>query len=411
MPDHPLAAAYLDRLADELSLPEAESDAAIEEIAAHLELATAELVGRGTPLEDAMRQSLARLGAPERLARDLNAAHRRPRDLLTATGVALRVSLVSAIRTYLLAWIVVIGVAFGAGAALSGLRALLGTRILDRDWSPILDGLLPAVVALAVSFAVGRALLAPVAVAARRAPAEVRPALLVIGAAVVAGIAIGIVEARWTLPSAVLMAAAPLAFLAGVLRPRTVPSVTVPTGGLAIGVAGVLVLSLAAVAGLGAIDVQTFETAGRAFDPNEEYAAIGRFVDIEHPPLVLRDEEAASVAASGAGPIRVERRGTFVVEPTWTDLRLEVWLGPPGELNGPVVDPSATEPIVAAPARLEGRRLEASVEFFPLPERAFYAVAITGVDELGERVQLAWPSYEFSVWRGTVANFFVAAWR
>ena len=76
MPDRDLRDVYLERLADSLSLPDGERRAAVEEIDSHVELAADEMAGRGTPRDAAVRQVLKRLGAPDRLARDITAAHR-----------------------------------------------------------------------------------------------------------------------------------------------------------------------------------------------------------------------------------------------------------------------------------------------------------------------------------------------
>jgi hypothetical protein len=94
-----LVQSYLDRLALALPLRPRDRADAVEEIAAYVADATAEFIDRGLPPQAAQRQALQRLGAPERLAADLVAAHRRPRHLLVTAGTAVAVSLGTAFRS------------------------------------------------------------------------------------------------------------------------------------------------------------------------------------------------------------------------------------------------------------------------------------------------------------------------
>ena len=90
----------------------------------------------------------------------------------------------------------------------------------------------------------------------------------------------------------------------------------------------------------------------RAHDPNVEYAAVGPFVSLEQPPVRIGgDPSASDVPWEGPGPVRVERTGTVgsAFEHEWSGARLEVWPGPVGELDGPVLDPTATAPLAVAP--------------------------------------------------------------
>lgn len=410
MPDQDLSATYLERLHDALSLSDSERNSAVEEIHAHVELAADEMVVRGVPREAAIRQALERLGAPDRLARDITAAHRRPTDLLTAVGVAFRVTAVTGFKAFVVAWTVVFAIALTLSLAVSGIRRLAGPQFLQNDWSPVLDGLLPAAVGALVAYGVGRALLAPIALAAHRSRADVRPPLLVVGIAVALVVSLTAIEAPWSLPTALAMASLPAWFALGVLRPSLLPSASLTSRQIAIPLIVFFVamplLLLFAAGGQPSSGVVESE----AIDPNVEYAAVGRFVDLDHPPLEMVDSFESAGPFNGPGPIRIERSGTFIGggADEWTGLRLEIWQGPMDELDGNVLDPRATVPLVAAPMTVRGSRVHGAVDLLPEPGRSFYYVAVTGLTPEGERVQLAWPGVEWWQWRGTALQFFEA---
>lgn len=415
MPDEALVDIYLDRLASALPLPETERAAAVEEIAAYLADATAALVERGVPRDAAQDQALRRLGAPERLAGDLAAAHRQPRHLLEAAGTALAVTLGTAFRGVVGAGALILLVSLIFGLALAAVRKVVGPQLLAMDWSPLLDGLLPAVVGAVTAYAVGRAVVLPVSLAARRAPEQVRPVALVVGGVVMTWIGLTAIEAHWTPPTALLMAALPVWFALGVLRPDLVPRWFPGSRWMATVVLALLVVGLGMTLALGGM----VSTSGGARltvadDPEKEYAHIGPFVSLEHPPITLADTTSSVGPFEGPGPITFERSGTISSSTAlddWTDLRLEVWQGPAGEPNGPVIDKTASDPLATAPLAVGGSRVSGEVTFRPLPDRWVYYVAVTGLDANGERWQLAWPSAEFWRWRGTPLELILAALR
>ncbi|HEX7172707.1 MAG TPA: permease prefix domain 1-containing protein [Candidatus Limnocylindria bacterium] len=410
MPDQDLTTTYLQRLHEALSLSDSERTSAVEEIHAHVELAADEMMERGTPRDAAVRQVLERLGAPDRLARHITAAHRRPSDLLTAAGVAFRVTAATGFKAFVVAWAGIIVIAIALGLAVAGVRRLAGPRFLENDWTPVLDGLMPAAVGAIVAYGIGRALIGPIAIAAHRSRSDVRAPILVIGIAVSLVVSLTAIEARWSVLTALAMASVPGWFALGVLRPRLLPSASLSGRQVAI---PMLVFFVAMPLLLFAAGGQT--TSGgsieyEASDPNVAYAAVGRFVDIEHPPITIVESPGSGGPANGPGPIRIERSGRMVGggAEEWTDLRLEIWQGPVGELNGSALDPSATAPIVTAPMAVNGARVSGTVEVMPDPARSFHYVAVTGLTPDGERVQLAWPGIEHWQWRGTALQFFEA---
>ena len=412
MRDRDLREVYLQRLDDALALPDHERLAAVEEIDSHVQLAADEMVARGTPRDAAIRQILERLGTPDRLAGDITAAHRRPLDLLTAAGVAMRVTVVTGFKAFVVAWVGVGLVALLLGLAVAGVRYLVGSRFLQVDWSPLVDGLVPAAVGAVVAYGIGRALVSPIAVAAHQSRSAVRWPLLLVGVSIATAFGLTGVEARWTFATALAMAALPAWFALGVLHPDMVPSHRLPRRGFALALVVLIVAApLLAFAVGGRSSGVSVES--QVFDPNEAYAVVGRFVDIEHPPLVLAETPEPAGASQGPGPIRIARRGTLVggSASTWTDLRLEIWTGPAGDLDGNALDPAATSPIATAPMVVSGRSASGEIELWPPTDRSHFYVAVTGLTAAGERVQLAWPGIEFWQWRGTPLQFFQAPGR
>ena len=413
MPDSTLRVTYLERLDDALPLPDAERTATVEEIAAHVGMVVDSLVARGVPVEVAERRALERLGAPERLADDIAASHRQPSHTLAAAGTALRVSLVTSFQAFVVAWAGVFVLALLLGLAVAGIRRLVGADFLQTDWSPLLDGLSPAVVGGLMAYAVGRAVVGPVARAARRHASQVRLPILIIGLSITTIIALTAVEARWMLWTAALMATMPVWFALGVLRPNLVPNWHLPRWSL-VALVGIIVLigsSLILLVGGAVTSGVSVESEG--YDPNDEYASVGPFVSIEHPPIEFAgDATSSSGTWQGAGPLLIERSGTiragFADE--WTGVRLEVWQWPKGDLSGSALDPTASEPLATAPMVIDARRISGEVLLAPLPDRELYYVGITGVDIDGQRWQLAWPGIEHWQWHGTALERFLAAW-
>lgn len=413
MPDRQLRDAYLERLTASLSLPDAERLAAAEEIAAHIDEAMADMQSGGLPPDVAERRALEHLGPPERLADDLTAARRQGSHALAAVGTAVRISIVTGLQYFLLTWAVIIVTAIAVSLAVAGLGRLLGTAVLQADWTPLTAGLFPAVVACAVAYSVGRTILTPVAVSARRPASQMRMPLAVLGVALTAWIAMTVVVAPYHVAGALLMASAPAWFLLGLLRRRAGPAPVLSSRllivTLSVFVIGSIGLGLAAGGASSAIigTEPVTGTESEVYDPNAEYAAVGPFVDLEHPPLAIDQAGGWPLPGPGPGPARIERS---LVAPAgflngWRDVRLEVWPGPRGQLNGTALDPDATQPLATVPMTVDGRRVTGFLDFRPRPDRDFYYVATTGINAEGVRMQLSWGDITQWRWEGTIIDF------
>ena len=412
MAERPLLDAYLDRLERELPLSPVERAAAIEEIAGHVADATADLVSRGVPVDAAERRALERLGAPERLASDLTAAHRTPRDLLSAAGVALRVTVSSS----LLALLTTLVIVFTIGLALALLYALANRFIsMPRiTFGPAWEGVLVASATGVAAYAVGRALPTPVAQAAHRPVAAVRPVLLIVGVLLSGWIALTWINLRWSIAGAALVLLVPAWFALGIRFPRLLPR-WLDANSKAIGVAllAVILVSVGGLAVAGAPTSQSGASVPRQVEPRTEWQSIALFDGWEHPPLESVTTDDASVGGAmmrGAGPVTWTQHYRLTGAPAlvdWTDLRMEVWAAESDSTGGPSTA-VGTAPLSVAPLHVEGRRAVATTTIEPMPMREFYWLAVTGIDADGQRQLLAWPALRSWTWYGTPLDFWLA---
>jgi hypothetical protein len=408
VPEH-LRATYIRRLERALPLPEGERDAAIEEIEGHLEDAIGALRREGLPAALAEYRSLERLGTPERLAEELAAAHRTPRNVLIATGVGLRV----AVGTALWSFIAVGAVLFTVGIAFVALYVLAQRLIpfprvdLGSDAS---STLIAGAVAIS-GYAVGRAVVPPVAIAARRRPAAARPIILLVGGGLAAWIGLTWLRQPWSIEGAIVVALLPAWFTLGVLAPRLVP-LWLPSrrviGGIALMAIVLSVVGLF-VAGPG---TPAGEAVEREVDPATEFGVIAPFDHSFGPPLEMIPTAPQTVPIdSGSGRITWYQQWALSRPDAlagWQDVHVEVWASPAlMRMDGSLID-HATGPLASAPLSVLARRASASLSFEALPNYGFYHLAVVGTDPDGERQLAAWPGFRQWTWVGTPLEFFVA---
>ena len=413
MADRSLLDTYLERLDGSLSLTDAERAATLEEIAAHVADATAELVERGLPADVAERRALSRLGAPERLADDLAAAHRTPRDLLAAAGVGLRVSVRAIVWSVLVTWVMV----FVIGIALALAWAVVSRLVtLPRvDWTGWINGPLVAGTMALAAYAVGRSIVRPVALAAHRPAGQIRAAVLVAGLPLAAAAGLAWIDLQWNLVGATVAALLPAWYAAGVLRPNLLPA-WFPANRPRIGwlLIAVILISIAGLQAVGAPAQQTFDDVGREFDPTTEFIAIAPFDHFELAPLepsVTDDATLDPGFGEGTGPIVWSQRLRLTSATAlrgWSDLHVEVWAADRDGVDGPLNASAGLVRLASAPLTVSGRRAAASVWIEPLPTSEFYYLAVVGTDPAGERQLAAWPGFRQWTWSGTPLEFFGA---
>ena len=408
MPDATsLREAYLERLADQLPLPPEERAADLEELAAHVSAAAEDLAARGIPGDVAERQALERLGPPARLARDLAAAHRTPANLLEAAGVALRVTLVAGFKTVVATYAIAFTVLFALGLLYSLLRRWTGID-LGITWGPAWEAPLVAGASGLTAYAIGRLLPAAVSVAARRPVEQVRWVIGGIGGALAAWIGWFGVDARWTLPGAVVMALLPAWFVLGVVRPGLLPRWFPGTG-------RAIIVAMLAVA---VVSLGLFYAAGgpgpsggaqpQSWDPGDFLSPIAPIARSPEQRFVENSSIDTGSAYRGAGPVTWTIDGQVVTGASlegWTDLHLEVWASST-DAEGP--SPPVGRNLASGELTVMDRHLSGQVTFLARPDADGYHIALVGRDPTGARMQLGWPAWEQWIWSGSVWQYFGA---
>jgi hypothetical protein len=400
---------YLDALRRELPLPQPQRDEAVEEIAAHVADSTADLVARGITPADAERRVIARFGPPDRLADALAAARRERRQLVTAAGVALRVTIGTGLWALIVCW-----ATFVVGSIAITLLARLAAQLIGWSGSELVLGsganvVMGGLITAIAAYAVGRALPPAVGLAARRRVAVVRPWILALGCLVSAWIGLFLIEAEYEPISLALTALLPAWFALGVLRPKLLPA-WFPGNAKAIGLVLVLVATLVV---LPLSLIATSANSGTA--PPETATSLPHVPSFERiAPLVEpSDSLFATTSSSWAGTTQsysweLEERGAL---DGWTDVHVEVWAGiGPEDVSGiTTVDPAVSRPLSRAPVDpSEPGLLTAELELPLSPERDHYLVALIGVDPQGERRLLTQPHDEIGQWTGSVWEYLSA---
>jgi hypothetical protein len=397
---------YLDALRHELQLPAPQREEAIEEISAHVADAAADLVARGVAAADAERRVIARFGPPDRLADALAAARRERWQLVTAAGVALRVTVRTGLWALLGSWLVLIVAAIAGSLLARWAAGLIGWGLPDLGSGSTTNVVLGSLVAALAAYAVGRALPPPVALAARRRIAAVRPWILGLGCLATAGIGLFLIEAAYEPISVALTALLPAWFALGVLRPRLLPA-WFPGNARAIGlvlllVATLVILPLGLLASSGATVTTPPQTAA-SLPTAPNFERIAPLVDAEDPLF-------AGTGSSWSGTTQTYT--WELAEPNlllgWSDVHVEVWagLGPEYVSGISSLDPAVSRPLSRALVdRSDPGVLTAELELPLIPGRDHYLVALVGTDPGGERWLLTQPEDALGRWSGSVWEY------
>jgi hypothetical protein len=398
---------YLDALRQELPLPSPQREEAVEEIAAHVADAAADLVARGVSPTDAERRIIARFGPPDRLADALAAARRERWQLVTAAGVALRVSVGTGLWALVVCWAVLVVGAIGITLAARLAAQLMGwgpaSQLVLGSGANVLMG---ALVAALAAFAVGRALPPAVALGARRRVAVVRPWILAMGCLVSAWLGIFLIEAEYNPIGVVVTALLPAWFALGVLRPQLLPA-WFPGNAKAIGLVLVLVATLVFLP-LGLI-ASSAESASSAPEPATTLPPAPSFDRIAP---VLERGDSLFTSTSSSRVLTTQSYSWELADPSalngWTNLHVEVWagIGPENVSGLTTLDPAVARPLSLAPVnRSEPSLLTAELELPLVPGRDHYLVALVGTDPDGTRWLLAEPQDEIGRWRGSIWDY------
>jgi hypothetical protein len=402
---------YLEALRHELPLPSPQREEAVEEIAAHVADATADLVAQGVAPADAERRIIGRFGPPDQLADALAAARREQWQLATAAGVAVRVTFGTGLWALLVGWLTLL-----VGAIAISMLARWATQLIgwpsasDMVWDSRANVVVGSLVAGLAAYAIGRALPPALALGARRRVSVVRPWILGLGCLASAALGLYLIEAEYEPISATLTALLPAWFALGVLRPQLLPG-WFPGNARAIGLVLVLVSALVILPlGLLSESSDAVETSPtQAVDTSSPIPSFERIAPLLGRDTLFTSRSMDSVTGGGVG-FSWELADSDALD-GFSDLHVEVWvgLGPENVSGISTLDPAVARPLgTAAADRSNPGRLTAELAIPLIPERDHYLVALVGTDPQGDRRLLAQPEDVLGRWSGSVWEYLTA---
>ena len=334
MPEPTDRDAWLARVAASLDLPDSMAADVLEELAGHLDDASAAWRDAGIDPVYSDRLALRELGDPGALGRDLGRARRRGRFLLAAVGGAVRGTVVFGIWAWLVLWIVMAIVGIAGMMIASAILHALGSST-----SSYFGGAIGSLATVAITVAwfawLGRILPARVAASARRSVRGVRVALGVAGLLVGSLLLWSLVGVDMDPVLAVGLPMGPVAFLVASVRAPDDPSlrlgarpvVTLALGALAvvIAVVGALATTTPSQDGGWEADLSAFGAAPSAYPILADYS-IGwgpgyltnagdgrRAALVETATLTIGDDAQAEAFVRQFPVLQLELRSASVV--------------------------------------------------------------------------------------------------
>lgn len=370
---------YLAEVDAQLTLPDELKAEILEELAAHLADAVADLQATGREPAVAESEALARLGPPADLARALVAARRGWTKVLAAAGAGTWAAVTSGIRGAVAGWLVIV-LASILGTVLARAPAqALGIEI-GFGWTDGWNTVLTAAGLGVGSFLAGAAAVRAVARRSWRRPADVRSAVAVAGALAVGVLVLVQLEAALNWASVVALLLVPVAFVAG----TSFESFRLP------GISGIAVLLLAGLILI--LSVNVGSTAGGAGVPksywwSEEahgYEMVGPWwrgsregasADFPHGESGWGSSGIATVSADAASERVISQLRAF---------RLEAWIAQPPS-DGWALIAGQQGPFATAPASVDGTTVSGTIRFDQVPGVDWAEVILTAIGSDGRR--------------------------
>jgi hypothetical protein len=402
---------YLARVATHLGLPEPHAGEVHDELAAHLDDATAALIAEGLTPEQAEREAIARLGSPEVLADALRGARQTRRRLLAGAAGGIWAAVGGGIGGTLIGY----GLLMAVVLLIAVLGAILN-RFIRFNWS--VDPDVPyqawntalAAGALCVGAFLG-ARRAVQATAARslRSVRAIGP-WWALGGAVVLGLWVLFIlrmPLGWPAVAAELLIPASFAAGATVMIERPGPRIRMRHI-LLVAVVGFVLPVVLLYGASRQVSGALSEVGGGP------YASVDEMWRAQHYDLIGRrppDDVAAAFADGGSsfndGLLTPYIDVSAAVDLSgWHDFRFEAWRRPAPGVISP--DPNFRTPFVTAPAVLEGTRFQATLRVDRTPGVIFYGLVLTGVGPDGERYLLSGPNGGQTAFVGTIWEWLTA---
>jgi hypothetical protein len=388
-------------MASALVLPAADVGEVRAELADHIADSIASLEAEGLDTDRAIRESLARLGSPVELGRQIRAAHQSTRRLLAGVGGGV----FAASGGLVVGFLAGIAVAYGlliVGAACFGLLTLLRIPVPDfmADGGSTINSLMIAACLLLAATHATRYAVRTSAGISRRAPRSIA-----IFWASASAIGFGwIVIFGWkgpmSWPGIFAFLCVPVVAFASAFIRIELPMPHVGRNAMLAGLGGVVMITLSIGLVLGA----TFHTSGGGTlqplitsqpavvqtgnAPPQAPEAWAPQGTIEGGGMRSADSggELYSAITDQTAPVSMATALTY-----WHDLRFEAWhwLDPfgPGDAYG--VDTRYSSPAIVLPAEIHPTWLQAVFHFERIRDPGPWEVMLTGIGPDGHRYTIA----------------------
>jgi HAAS len=394
---------YLADLATQLPLPEPQKAEVLEELAAHLGDGVAELVAHGRDREAAEAEMLRRLGSADELARGLLRARQTRSQLLAAAGAGVVAAFRSGLFGALAGWLLVALGSILATIVLQYLRPILGLPEWSGwtpGWNSVITGL-----GLAIGSALaGAAAVRVVAARSWRPAFEVRPAVGVAGAIVIAYLTLVLAHQSLNWASVLAYLAIPVGFVVGARFERLHPprwryllvaTTAVLVGALLFGVVG------------GGFASRDGPSGGYSWsEETHGYAMIAPWWAEPGSPKSDIVSSGEYWATSGIDSVTVDGASTAALA-RFDDWRLEAWRAEPPQ-DGWALLPGQTGPFATAPATLDGTTVSGTIAFNQEPGVDWAQVVLTAIGPDGQRYLLWASGPQQTEFYGSVWSWFAA---
>ena len=390
---------YLAEVATRLPLPDGLRAEILEELAAHLSDAVADLVARGYEPAAAEAEALNRLGSPIDLARALLIAHRSRSQVLAAAGAGTWAAIRTGTAGALLGWLLIVLASILGSALVRAVGDRLGLQ-LDLGWSGGWNSVLTALGLAVGAFLGGAAAVRAVAQRSGQAPREVRVAVALSGALVLAYL-IGVqLKTALNWASVIALTLVPLAFVAGArFEHLRLPNTRIVGLIVLAGLVAVLGVSLGAAAGGGANGYSWSEES-------HGYAMIAPWWQDPAAGTAMDFPSGQSTGTTGVETVTLNADSPAVVG-RFHDFRLEAWRAEVPQ-DGWSLVPGQTVPFATAPATVDGTAISGTIAFNQTPGVAWAQVVMTAVGSDGRRYLLSASGPERTEFYGSVWSWLTA---
>ncbi|MEO8273267.1 MAG: permease prefix domain 1-containing protein [Chloroflexota bacterium] len=389
---------FLAEVAAELPLPEDRRAEVLEELAAHLGDAVADMVARGYEPAKAEAEALNRLGSPTELARALVRAQRSRGHVLAAAGAGTWAAIRTGLPSAFLAWVLVTVVTIFATALVRAVGDRLGLQV-GPAWGGGSNTVMAGFGLAVGAFLGGAAAVRVVALRSWHAPREVRVAVALTGALVLAYAVLVRLETALTPAGLIALMLVPAAFIAGArfehLRLRT----TRIAGLFAL--AGVVALGVSiGVAGGGGANSYSWSEETHGYEmiaPWWQDPAAGPATDFP---------SGGSIGSTGVEMVTLYAASPAAVG-RFHDFRLEAWRAEMPQ-DGWSLVPGQTVPFATAPASVDGAAISGTIAFNQAPGVEWAEVVMTAVGPDGKRYLLSASGPERTEFYGSVLSWLAA---